>query len=184
MGLATAMALAFAAGSVFVALGDPATTTYYGCLKNGNLTNVGTSAPDSCPNGATLISWGQQGPQGVPGPTGPQGVKGDTGATGPQGPAGASGITGYEVVRADGAPSTAHVQTVAVDCPAGKHVLGGGNYITFDAGISGEVDLVAVHFSGPYNNNTGWDVEAVMTYTSAISTWHLSTFAICANTTS
>lgn len=184
MGLATIVAMVFAAGSVLVALGDPAPTTYYGCLKNGNLTNVGTSAPDNCPNGATLISWGQQGPQGIPGPTGPQGPQGDTGATGPQGPAGTSGISGYEIVRADGVTSAAHIQTVAADCPAGKHVLGGGNYITFDSGLSYEVNEgVAVHFSGPYNSNTGWDVQAVMTDYNATSSWHLSTFAICANTT-
>ncbi len=119
--LATVVAAVLATGSVFVALGDPAPATYYGCLKNGSLTKVDTSAPDSCPNGATVINWNQQGPigpqgpQGAQGPAGPQGSQGPQGpqgawSSGPQGPQGATGaqgpagtgVTGYEIVSASG----------------------------------------------------------------------------------
>lgn len=111
--LAATIALAFAAGSAVVALGDSAPVTYYGCLKNGNLTNVDTSAPQNCPNGATIATWNQVGPmgpagmQGEPGPqglTGAQGPKGDTGAAGvagPQGPKGDTGATGPQGTKGD-----------------------------------------------------------------------------------
>ncbi len=198
--LAAAIACVLAAGSAFVALGDPAPATYFGCLKNGNLSDVGTSAPSKCQTGATVISWNEQGPQGIQGETGPQGPQGDVGpqgpqgvpgpqgpvgpqgATGAQGPAGSSGITGYEIVRADGASSSAYIQTVVAYCPAGKKAVSGGGSVTFDTGISGEVDRgVAIHMSRPFNGGAGWDVQAVMTYTNTISTWHLSTFAVCAD---
>ncbi len=198
--VASVVAVVLATGSVFVALGDPAPATYYGCLKNGNLSSVDTSAPASCPNGATVISWNQQGPQGIQGPVGPQGPQGDVGSQGPQGiagpqgpqgdvgpqglqgPAGTSGVTGYEIVRADGASSSAFIQTVAAYCPSGKKVLGGGGTVTFDTGLSGEVDEgVAIHFSRPFTDGSAWDVQAVMTLSNTISTWHVSAFAICAN---
>lgn len=201
--LATSIAMILATGSVLVALGDPAPATYYACLKNGNVSDVGTTAPSSCPGKGTVISWNQQGPQGVPGPmgaTGPQGAQGDVGpqgpqgipgpqgaagpqgATGAQGPAGTSGVTGYEIVTADTASSSASIQTQVAFCPAGKKAISGGGYVTFDTGISGEVDNgVALHFSLPFNGGAGWDVQAVMTYTNTISTWHLTTYAVCAD---
>ncbi|MGA7672348.1 MAG: hypothetical protein WBW04_18140 [Nitrolancea sp.] len=201
--LAMAIACVLATGSVLVALGDPAPATYYACLKNGNLSDVGTSAPDKCPGQGTVISWNQQGPQGIPGPTGatgpqgpqgdvgpqgaqgvpgPQGPAGSQGAPGAQGPAGTSGISGYQIVSAAGASSGADIQTIVAYCPAGKKAISGGGYVTFDTGISGEVDRgVALHFSVPFNDGAGWDVQAVMTYLNTNSTWHLTTYAVCAD---
>ncbi len=198
--LATAIACVLATGSVLVALGDPAPATYYACLKNGNLSDVGTSTPDKCPGNSTVISWNEQGPQGIQGETGPQGPQGDVGpqgpqgvpgpqgpvgpqgATGAQGPAGTSGLTGYEIVKEVGASSGATIQTVVAYCPAGKKAISGGGYVTFDTGISGEVDEgVALHFSVPFNGGAGWDVQAVMTYLNTISTWHLTAYAVCAD---
>ncbi len=201
--LATVIACVLATGSVLVALGDPAPATYYACLKNGNLSDVGTSVPSKCPGNSAVISWNEQGPQGPQGPQGnvgpqgpqgavgpagaqgvpgPQGPSGQQGATGAQGPAGASGISGYEIVRADGASSGATIQTVVAYCPSGKKAISGGGYVTFDTGVSGEVDTgVALHFSVPFSGGSGWDVQAVMTYLNTISTWHLTTYAVCAD---
>src|SRR6185437_7872726 len=120
--------------------GDPAPVTYYGCLKNGNLSNVGTSTPDNCPGNGTVISWSQQGPQGVPGPAGPQGPQGNAGPqgpqgaagpqgeqgpqgdTGPQGPAGSTSVSGYEIIRVTGPAGTPFqgIEALSATCSAGK----------------------------------------------------------------
>jgi hypothetical protein len=66
--------------------------TYYGCLKHGSLSSVGTFTPE-CGRGSTVISWnrtGPQGPQGVPGLPGAAGSAGSAGAAGAAGPAGPS----------------------------------------------------------------------------------------------
>lgn len=112
LGLAALIATAFAAGSVFTALGDPAPVTYYGCIQNtttaqrrlgsagsifgqnGTLYNVNTDGPAQCQRGDTAISWNQTGPMGAIGPTGPQGPSGPSGASGAQGPSGPEGATG------------------------------------------------------------------------------------------
>ena len=201
---AIVLAAALAASSVFVALGDPAPATYYGCLKNGNLSNVGTTSPDSCPHGATVISWNQQGPQGPQGPTGPQGDQGlqgpagpvgatgqqgpagPSGATGPQGPAGTAGLSGYQIVSASGSTTSASSQTVVAYCPSGKKVLGGGGAPIFVTGVSGDVDQgVLIHRSAPYPDGTAWAVDAASaTALTPGTTWHLNVFAICADATS
>jgi hypothetical protein len=55
--------------TVAVTAGATATnTTYYACLNNGKLSNVGTTAP-TCASPATAISWNQTGPQGPAGNT-------------------------------------------------------------------------------------------------------------------
>ena len=85
-------------GSVAAMGATSSGTTYYACLKNGNLSNVGTSAPD-CKAKQTLISWNQEGPvgpQGPQGPIGPTGATGDQGEPGPIGPAGATGAPGEQ----------------------------------------------------------------------------------------
>jgi hypothetical protein len=207
--IATVFALVFAAGSVFVALGDSAPVTYYACLKDGGLlvdgtlSNVGTRAPDRCPIGAHVISWNQQGPQGVPGPAGPQGAQGDTGpqgpqgaqgeegpqgvpgptgATGPQGPAGASGLSGYEIVQVTGPVGTEfqRIEVLTASCPAGKKVLGGGGFPVLDAGFSGVVDNISVHESLPLNDTT-WDFQMVSANPDGVTKWHLVAYAVCAD---
>ncbi|MGA7672918.1 MAG: hypothetical protein WBW04_21050 [Nitrolancea sp.] len=195
---AIVLAAALAASSVFVALGDPAPATYYGCLKNGNLSNVGTTSPDSCPNGATVISWNQQGPQGLQGPAGPQGEQGlpgpegpvgatgqqgpagPAGAIGPQGPAGSAGLSGYQIVSAGTPHSSSPQQYLIAYCPAGKKVLGGGGAAFIDG--SGEVSFSV---SAPTNDGTGWDVVAnLLPGGIPGTTWHLYVFAICADASS
>jgi hypothetical protein len=59
--------------------------TYYGCLKGGTLSSVGTTAP-TCGRGATVINWNQTGPQGPQGVPGLPGLDGAAGVAGPAGP--------------------------------------------------------------------------------------------------
>ena len=95
-GLMAGVLLGGIIGSVGVAAGvaprTAASTTYYACLTNGNLSKVAL-ATQTCKTGQ-LISWNAQGPQGLVGQAGPQGATGSQGATGPQGNAGANGTNG------------------------------------------------------------------------------------------
>ncbi len=80
-------------GSVAAMGATSSGTTYYACLKNGDLSSVGTSEPE-CKGKQTLISWNQEGPVGPQGPQGEQGPIGVTGAQGEPGPAGEKGEKG------------------------------------------------------------------------------------------
>ena len=97
VGIATVIAIAFGAGSIFTAMGTPAPVTYSACLAatnsrlpsylggilpNGTLYNVTINSTPRCQQGDTLVTWNQQGPIGPAGPTG------QTGTTGPSGPSG------------------------------------------------------------------------------------------------
>ncbi len=86
-----ALALTFGAGAAMTAFGDPISVTYYACVKNGNLKDVGTTPP-TCKD--TTISWNSGGPAGPQGATGPTGLMGPTGLTGPKGDTGDRGATG------------------------------------------------------------------------------------------
>jgi hypothetical protein len=76
------------------------------------------------PQPGKLVPLGSDGkfPASV-GLAGPKGEKGDKGDTGTQGPAGLSGY-GYYIQEQDVAPNA--FQPLAVSCPAGQKVLGGG----------------------------------------------------------
>jgi hypothetical protein len=200
---ATVLALVLAAGMTFIAAGQEPPVTYYGCLKNGNLTDVGTNQPANCPNNATVISWNEQGPQGLTGPVGPQGPVGETGATGAQGPigpqgpvgpagpqgpqgaqgpAGAGGLSGYQIVTASTNPTVgATTQAMTAACPAGKMAIGGGGQPVFDSGISGYFDLIALHASRPTFDGTGWNVQAADPNLEQGTGWHLVVYAVCAD---
>lgn len=93
--IAIVAALAFSAGSAFVAYGDTAAPTFYGCLKtsNGTLYDVNTDGPVECKKD-TPINWNQDGPQGLQGPSGQQGEQGPQGEQGIPGVNGADGIDG------------------------------------------------------------------------------------------
>lgn len=94
IGAALALVLAFTAGSVFVASGQPEANTYYGCLSGtGGLTKVSVNEEPLCPGAYTLISWNETGPQGL------QGEQGEQGETGPQGIQGEQGPAGPELVN-------------------------------------------------------------------------------------
>ncbi|MEA2972482.1 MAG: hypothetical protein QOG82_940 [Actinomycetota bacterium] len=171
--------------------------------NNGALRLVDSDAGGTCKNKETAIQWNQTGlpgpvgPQGPAGPTGatgpagpagPQGPAGPTGATGatgaqgPAGPAGQGGATGYEVVRTSGLSSTVDSKSQAATCPAGKKAVGGGGSTSFDTGISGVAESVAIHRSTPFTSisqDDAWVVQAVETSPDNITTWTLSAWAVC-----
>ncbi len=95
---------------------------------------------------------GSRGQQGNPGQTGPRGFKGDTGPIGPPGPRGPSGA-GYTFTWQNGNESCGPglLCETSKFCPTGETVMSGGCGIDDDAS-----QTVAVRFSGPVNNNTGW----------------------------
>lgn len=179
-----------------------------GCYadNNGGLRVIDTDAGGTCKDKETAIQWNQTGlpgpvgPQGPAGPAGPAGSAGSAGAAGPQGPAGPTGATGatgaqgpagpagqggatgYEVVRTTGASSNADLKVQAATCPAGKKAVGGGGSNSFDSGISGVADRVAIHRSTPFNSsspNDSWLVHAVETEPDNFTTWSLSAWVVC-----
>lgn len=92
VGVAVIAALAFAAGSLFTALGSPAPATYSACVaassfrtglffpgavNNGTLYNVTVNGTPRCNRGDTVITWNQEGPMGPSGPAGPAGAPRD-----------------------------------------------------------------------------------------------------------
>jgi hypothetical protein len=123
------------------------------------------------PAGAT----GPQGPAGATGsqgPAGPSGPQGPAGKTGPQGPA---GVSGYQVITATSPTTATSQKAVAVNCPAGENVLGGG---AAPGSLSG--DALATQQSYPDNGNTQWFASA-NDLTPNPSAWTLVVYAICAN---
>ena len=98
------------------AVGNPPSTTYYACLKKGQLSEVGDTAP-TCGKKGQLISWNEKGPKGdagVPGSEGPAGPKGDAGQEGPAGPEGPQGPPGTQ--GAQGPPGQDAQGSVPLAC--------------------------------------------------------------------
>lgn len=91
--IAAAGALLLIGGISIAASAASNTTTYFACLKDGNLTKVGTKAP-KCLKGSTRISWNSKGADGAAGPAGATGATGAVGATGLSGLNGSSGSVG------------------------------------------------------------------------------------------
>lgn len=102
-------------------------------IKNGSITNadLGTRSVRSSnvEDGSLLSSDFKLGqlPAGARGPAGPAGNSGAPGTPGSPGAPGAPGLSGYEVVVGRTINNQAGTSTWDhVDCPNGKHVLGGG----------------------------------------------------------
>lgn len=85
-------------GVAAVAVTSSTPTTYYACLKGGELSKVGTVAP-RCEKSQTLISWNSVGPAGPAGTDGKDGAPGLPGVNGTDGVDGKDGVNGQ-----DGAP--------------------------------------------------------------------------------
>ncbi|MEZ5159105.1 MAG: type VI secretion system tube protein Hcp [Candidatus Nanopelagicales bacterium] len=112
----TVVAGGVVAAASMAALANQTSTTYYACLKNGHLSDVGTTSP-TCGKNEQLISWNKKGPKGDPGPAGsagPEGPAGPQGATGPEGPAGPAGAQGP--VGPQGPPGQDAEGAVALAC--------------------------------------------------------------------
>jgi hypothetical protein len=185
-GLAVGAAVG-ATGIAYASIPD-ADGTIHGCVNKGSgiLRVIDPSTGATCAASETPLTFNQQGTPGLPGPSGPAGPTGPagaTGATGDTGPAGTAGVSGYEVVHSIGPRSTDSIQRGDATCPAGKKVLSGGGYPTFDAGQSPDFYQIAIHASRPLTTvspNDTWHVEAVTTETRPDLAWHLVVFAVCA----
>jgi hypothetical protein len=108
-----------------------------------------------------------------------KGQAGQQGRQGPKGDAGPPGLSGVEIVQASSAFVSSPEQTVTVDCPAGKRLVGGG------AGVWGRAMIwiprgVALAVSQPIDEDT-WlakGQEIVETEES----WFVQVRAVCAAT--
>jgi hypothetical protein len=89
--VALVAALAFAAGSTFVAYADQGASQIDACVNNSSGTIKIVDAATTCKNNDVKLVWNTQGPQGIPGPQGSQGPAGPIGPAGPQGPEGQRG---------------------------------------------------------------------------------------------
>jgi hypothetical protein len=131
--------LAFNLGSAYVASGR--STTFDACLgQAGGLSNVSVTSPPICNQNQTPVTWNQAGVPGSAGAAGP---------AGPTGPQGAAGVSGYQLV--EGPISNillGSFGTVTAQCPAGKHVLGGGFF------AEGSLSYASVN--QPMRNGSGW----------------------------
>lgn len=75
---------------------------------------------------------GARGATGQPGPAGPAGTQGPHGTPGPQGEPGPSDLTSLTIVRApDVKVAPGKEGTSVATCPAGSHVVSGGEYTGF-----------------------------------------------------
>ncbi len=112
---------AVAAGVSYAAI-PSSNGTISACLDaGGGLKVIDVDTGGACSAGKQLITWNQQGPQGIQGPQGPAGPQG---SAGPQGPAGLSGV---HVVKAEKGPLTFPEEfTVIAYCPAGEAALSTG----------------------------------------------------------
>ena len=134
---------------------------------------------EECGSGEELVVLNQQGPTGPTGPTGPQGPTGPTGPQGPKGDPGTPGVSGYQVVTVTRMLGSFATVRDTANCPAGKHVFGGG------AQVSGEG-------AGPFNvtiretapgtvGSPSTDVWLVSITNNEIAGHTITIFAVCAN---
>jgi hypothetical protein len=114
------------------------------------------------------------GPRGRDGEDGQDGLDGEDGIDGMDGVDGEDGVSAYEVVRGE-TPVTEAVGSHAVECPAGKVVLGGGAIPT-SAEQGAEFEVQA---SGLQDDDGGW--QARVRRVAGAGPWTLSVQVICAD---
>jgi hypothetical protein len=177
--MAALIAVAFGAGSIFTALGTPATSTYYGCVqhlspqlsrlagvvpwlaKDGTIYGATTSGPVQCQNGDAAISWDQNGPAGATGATGPQG---NSGPSGPTGAAGAGSLSHTGRINEDGSVASGLPVVVnatpelfdicySIFFPQGSFTPG-ANVMGFYQPIMSTDDVINVGLGTPYTPRT------------------------------
>lgn len=136
---ATLATLLFGSGFAFAGLRTQASSEVIrACVSRWGSTRILLADNDSCRRWETPIEWNQtgpvgpaglqgiQGPEGPVGPEGPQGEPGQEGPAGPQGEPGPSGVTGWVVISDAFGIDAGDTEGVAVYCPDGKIVTGGG----------------------------------------------------------
>lgn len=119
----------------------------------------------ACGAGELMVTWNKTGPRGPQGPTGATGAPGAPGATG------APGVSGWEIVTVQSPSDSVSPKVMAVYCPPGKKVVGGGGYalLTFNTAVTG---------SYPSDNGVAWNLAAVEVVPTAAA-WYLRGYAIC-----
>jgi len=126
---------------------------------------------------------GAKGATGSAGPTGPQGPTGPTGPMGPQGPPGPTlpgAISGYSYHTAGHTIGPDDWESWGVECPPGKHALGGG--VAADGQLVGNIRHSAIVSSAPTGADArGWAV----TYSNDFDEGKVTAFVwvICASVT-
>jgi hypothetical protein len=93
---------------------------------------------------------------------------------GPAGPQGAPGVSAREQVSAESPQNSTPSKTLAVSCPTGKRVLGGGVEISGPG--RNRVSVTENHGIG----DNGWEAEAFEVVATP-ATWKVVVHAICAN---
>jgi hypothetical protein len=138
--------------------------TIHGCYDNVSgqmrLYDAEDDSPRSCGSKETEVSWNEEGP---------------------------AGVSGRVVMTGASARDSTYTKSVAVYCPPGKRVIGGG------ARISGANDYsaaygAAITASWPHDLHdpstggvTGWAAGAQETSGSYTLDWRLHAWAICAS---
>ena len=187
-------ATALAGGIAWAAIPGPG-GVIQGCYKqNGGQLRVVDAAGD-CNASELGLSWSQtgpSGPQGAQGPSGPQGgqgpsgpsgqpgadgvsgpsgpsgrLPGEPGASGPSGPEGGlGGVVGWEIVTNTATVPASTVQRVAMTCPTGKKVMGGGGDVIRSLASSSIATYSAPFEAGGF---TGWEMTWVNNSPSAVN---------------
>jgi Collagen triple helix repeat (20 copies) len=116
---------------------------------------------------------GSKGSQGAKGATGPKGAPGAPGAKGANGPQGPPGLSGIEIASGQSVSSSSFSKAASAQCPAGKHVLGGGAY------AMDSLNLSQVVGDAPANGGKAWLAWA-REVGSNPQAWQLQVYAICA----
>lgn len=100
---------------------------------------------------------------------------GPAGPTGPTGPAGPPGLSGVERVEATSVHNSTPGRAVAIACPGGKRLLGGGARINPTPAPT----TIGLQQSFPDNDNTFRAYAREIVGTGA--NWSLTVYAVCAN---
>jgi Collagen triple helix repeat (20 copies) len=165
--------------------------TIHACYDNVSgqmrLYDVEDDSPRSCGSKETAVSWNQEGQAGPAGPMGETGPAGPAGSQGPTGPQGEPGVSGRVVVTGASTRDSSYSKSVAVYCPPGKRVIGGGVRLSGTGDWIGQYG-VAITDSWPHDyynpstdGRTGWGAAAQEHSSGYTSDWRLHAYAICAS---
>ena len=148
-----AVAALVASGVAYAAI-PSSSGTIYGCYSTNNgAVRIIDPGKQKCASSEKPISWSQRGPRGYPGTNGTNGT---------------NGVSGYELVHNDYAftPGTTNTSGgLPVDCPAGKHVLGGGGDFLDSSGIGPATTSTSdITSSSPKDDGSGW----IITYDTSV----------------
>lgn len=176
--------------ALFIALGG---TSYAAITITGQNVKDGSLGSKDVRNSSLLardfkagqLPTGAQGIQGPQGPTGPQGQPGPAGPPGDEGAPGAQGppgISGYEIVTAGTVTDSSSPKFVAVACPTGKRVLGGGAVPNASGADIVQMFGTVDENLGPADNQFGWRVGFVEDDPTATN-WRVFAYAVCGNVT-